>query len=230
MTFLTHPEPPMDSARAKRYEAAFTPYPIALQCLYVAAARLGVGFGRAVSTVLDPSAGAGVWCQAMRAVFGTDVFVYAVEARDEERRWLDANASDHHIGDFLELGLSPGAFCLAATNPPFSLFAEFAEEGLRVADECWLYAPCDISMRAEPAAQWMAENQKWIAAEFVTPGPVAFTASRTADFRTYSLWCFSHSAQTRKLSVHGGWYREVLPMLPSCQRKWSVRPGTEPQP
>lgn len=214
----------MDPARAKAFEAAFTPLPIALQAMRRAADFFGLLPSchelREVCSFLDPAAGAGVWCQAAREVF-KGPFVYAVEKRPEEAQWLRRNADEFAIADFLEHCLSNSAFDLCATNPPFSLFADFAEEGLRVADHCWLYAPCDIAMRKKDAAEWFAENQRWVAAEFTTPGPLAFHGSSNSDFRTYSLWCLSGGDRSK------GWHRELLPMLPGHDRRWTVRPGTE---
>lgn len=217
--FLKVQEPPLDPKRAKAFEAAFTPYPLAVQTLRAAAQYFLGPRTRRRFTTIDPSAGAGVWCQALRQVFH-DPYVFAVEARHEEECWLRKNADEVELADFLALNVSSGAFDILATNPPFSLFAEFAEEGMRVADECWLYAPCDISMRSEDAAKWMVENQRWIAAEFTTPGPISFTGDGKTDFRHYSLWCLS------RLSTGPCWRRQVLPMLPSAQRRWRDRPGT----
>jgi len=224
MTFLTVQEPPVDPVRAKEFEAAFTPFPVAHQALHRAAEYFGLlprrHLGTPVGQFLDPAAGAGVWCQAARKVFGSGHFAFAVEARAEESACLKRNADDFAIADFLKLGLSTSSFDMAATNPPFSFFAEYAEECMRVADRCWLYAPCDISMRKVEAAEWFVENQKWVAAEFTTAGPVAFKGGSDSDFRHYSLWCMADN-ETK------GWHRELLPVLPGHDRRWVDRPGTE---
>lgn len=214
---------PVPASVAKAFEASFTPYPVALQAMQRAVEYFGHA-ARETLRVIDPAAGAGVWCQVARAVLPS-AWIYAVEVRRTEAPWLRANADDHDVADFLSLSLSNGAFDLAVTNPPFSLFAAFADEGLRVADECWLYAPCDISMRSEDGAHWLEKHQRFIAAEFTTLGTVAFNGGSSADFRHYSLWCLSNRSRC------GGWYREVLPLLPPTHRRWvpTQRPGTVPR-
>lgn len=72
----------------------------------------------AESSVLEPSAGSGVWClELIRTVPG--IHVEACEIREECREALvDAvTVACVHIGDFLELPL--GTFDLVIGNPPF---------------------------------------------------------------------------------------------------------------
>lgn len=223
MTFLTVQEPPIDPERAKETESAFTPYPVAAQALGRAAEFFQVAPTHNYKTIklaLDPSAGAGVWCQAMREVF-QDPYVFAAELREEERPHLVRNASEFMIGDFLTTQFAEDAFDLLATNPPFTLFKEFADVGLRVAEHVWLFCPVDICMRKQADADWFVENQGLVQAEFVTPGPISFLGDGNSDFRTYSLWCLGQH------NTGPGWHRELLPLLPSSSRRWVHRPGTE---
>ena len=172
------------------------------------------------SRVVDPCAGAGVWCQAARTTW-PDSFVHAIEPREEETRHLERNADAFSIADFLKAEVSAGAYDIALTNPPFSLFEEIAEESLRVADFACLYAPIDLLLRAEGRVGWLREHEKHVRALFITPGPIGFRGPGTStDFRTYGLWVLHQEARAPM------WSTLVLPLLPSSSRQWVTRPGT----
>lgn len=212
---LKHPEVP-DVGRLREHEADFTPYPIARQCV---GALAGIGVAKNVRRVVDPCAGAGVWCQAARAEW-SDAFVHGVELRAEEREHLEQNADACTIGDFLSVRVP---HCdLVITNPPFSLFESVVDKGLRIARWVCLYAPIDIVLRAKDRAAWLRRNAEYMVAMLVTPGPIGFRGPGTSsDFRAYGLWVFSSSS-----TGDHRWGTVLLPMLEGHERKWLTRPGT----
>jgi len=211
-------EASLSKAEVASREAYFTPPCIALQAVGAALERVGT-LGEGLELV-DPSAGAGVFCQVMRRLLGDGHRITAVDIAGRERLYLEHNADDVHIGDFLEY--NPGAKVdLACTNPPFSPFYEFLEHGLDIARRVWLYAPIDVKFRGAKTAAKFRKMQKYVHGLVITPGPIGFTGDGKTDMRTYGLWMASNEDTGDYFDT------TVLDFLDSHQRVWKgARPGT----
>ena len=91
--------------------------------------------------ILEPCAGNGVICKALREHKNWDGPLYAVEIREEEREGLQGYCDDVLTKDFLKT--SPGDFtspmlCAPGTiitNPPFSIAKQIIEHCFEFADE-----------------------------------------------------------------------------------------------
>lgn len=91
--------------------------------------------------ILEPCAGDGVICKALREHKNWDGSLYAVEIREEERAALQGYCDDVLIKDFLKT--SPGDFTYPmpcapgtiVTNPPFSIAKQIIEHCFELADE-----------------------------------------------------------------------------------------------
>ncbi len=222
MTFLTHPEPEPDEERLREHEADFTPLPVARHCLRRASELRIQDFDSWYGRILDPCAGAGVWCQAARAEYDVS-HVMAVEAREEEHQYLRAHADDIVIGDYLETDVRGRGFRfdLGVANPPFSRFFAFVEKMLDDCQEAAVFAPIDVKMRSEEGAKAWEKLSRYLDSVFVVPGPIYFRGpGENADFRTYALHVFNRCRVVNP-EFH------VLDWLPSHDRKWVTRPGTE---
>ncbi len=87
--------------------------------------------------ILEPCAGNGVICKALREHDGWDGSIDAVEIREEEQDILREYCDEVHIMDFLEIpkgyfGSAPGTII---TNPPFSIAEKVVEHCFEIADE-----------------------------------------------------------------------------------------------
>ncbi|HWS31034.1 MAG TPA: hypothetical protein VN512_13090 [Clostridia bacterium] len=87
--------------------------------------------------ILEPCAGNGVICAALRDHAGWDGSISAVEIRAEEQTALEEHCDEVYINDFLKLpkgcfGAAPGTII---TNPPFSCAKEIIEHSFEIADE-----------------------------------------------------------------------------------------------
>ena len=91
--------------------------------------------------ILEPCAGNGVICKAIREHEAWDGSLYAVEIRPEERETLQSCCDDVLIKDFLHTGINdfvypiPRAPSTIVTNPPFSCAKEIIEHCFEIADE-----------------------------------------------------------------------------------------------
>lgn len=87
--------------------------------------------------ILEPCAGNGVICKALREHGGWDGSLDAVEIRGEEKDALSEYCDDVCIMDFLDapkgyFGCAPGTII---TNPPFSIAKQVIEHCFEIADE-----------------------------------------------------------------------------------------------
>jgi hypothetical protein len=155
-----------------------------------------------------------------------DAIIDAIDIRPEEEAHLRRNADTVRIGDALELAkhFGDGEYDAAIDNIPFSLMREFVDAFLRVAHDCWFFAPYDALIRGEDTTEWLRTNAKWLQRVIVVPGAIGFRGpGSSSDFRQYALWCFSADRVRSKY----GWDVELLPWLDGADRKWVTRPGTE---
>ncbi len=87
--------------------------------------------------ILEPCAGDGAICKALREHDGWDGTLDAVEIRGEEEEILSEYCDEVHIMDFLNapkgyFGHAPGTII---TNPPFSIAKAIIEHCFEIADE-----------------------------------------------------------------------------------------------
>ncbi len=231
--FLPGCEPSADHDRLRKFEADFTPPEVARLCLECAFEEVWREPFFGTARVLDLGAGAGVWSQQVRRTCPIRAKITGIEIREEERSHLERNCDNVLIADFLDptFEIRP-TFDLVVGNPPFSLFREFVERSLAVAAQVWLFAPYDACTRGADAAAWLADQSRHLEKQLIIPGALKFRNGEnpktkkpyTTDFRTYALWCFS------AFKDEEGWQCDILEMLPSQDRKWVVRPGTEGAP
>ena len=91
--------------------------------------------------ILEPCAGSGVICKALREHDGWDGSLYAVEIREEERETLREYCDDVLIGDFLHTGINDFEYPMPCTpgtiitNPPFSIAQNIIEHCFELANE-----------------------------------------------------------------------------------------------
>lgn len=233
---LTSPEV-LDDERLRKHEADFTPRPVIRQLLEHAPSYAGwngcyAGWNGCPTWVCDPAAGAGAWCMEMRAAWeggpswpgAGDFECVAIELREEEREHLERHADEVHIGDAIAWATDykGKTFDVAATNPAFSLFADYVDAFLPICHDVWLFAPVDAMVRGEEPSKWLAANAKWVRHVLWVPGGISFRAEGGQDFRQYGLWMFSNQESSSR-----GWPVTLLPRLPGHDRRWVTRPGTE---
>ena len=223
---LTHPEA-YDEERLRLHEADFTPRPVVRQCLtYAYAFR---GFNGDPDHAIDPAAGAGVWAKEMSRKWPS-CSVIAVEKREEERETIGYRIDHVVIGDAIEYaqGCDADLFDVAATNPPFSKFCEYADEYLRICRDVWLFAPIDANVRGEEPFQWLLDNAKWVRGCLWVPGAIGFRGpGHGQDHRQYGLWMLCSDKDEADLGNANGWPVHIMPRLSGSDRRWVTRPGTE---
>lgn len=209
-------------------EADFTPVAVAVQLLLVLRRLMGP---RLVRRALDPSAGAGCWGRAMRAVLGPDVYLYGVEKEPDEAPHLRA-AYDGWQTSTLERAVAPGRFDLVATNPPFSSFARNWPAALF--DAGWLaddalvafYGLSQWGQSADAIPMLRAWPPHW---QIRCAGRVAHREDGKADSREYSLWVWCVADRGERL--YPSWTTVQVPdVLSTERRRWRLEsvPGTCP--
>jgi hypothetical protein len=225
------------TARLRQHEADFTPYHVAEQPLLYLRDKLGF----TPRAVIDPSAGAGVYCKAVRTVWPR-ADVYAIEPREEEhvhlQRWAHiasastlqewmADVADHYRG----------AFDLMSTNPPFTMMADFAAAGRELGcEKTLLLGTNDWFQRGEEKLETARTLGllEALSRQLLIPGAIDFRGGAInprngkpfgADAKSYSNWLWDLHACTPEGER---WVVEVLPRLCGQQRKWrGQRPGAE---
>jgi hypothetical protein len=204
--------------------------------------------------VLDVGAGAGGWCVAMVAVCAAlwastraELLLTAVELDARERPHLERNADRVIIGDwttairrkpsqYLTVRPRP-AFDIAIGNPPFSLLR--AQDGdversmpaqlLEVAPAVALFSRLGTWSKDRPG---VSVRRKYPPA-FVweVPGSIRFRAPGSRDPKTGKLYGADQHSYAIFLWLRGHTgptITDMLPDLTAAERRWTVRPGTEP--
>lgn len=210
--------------RLREYEADYTPGPVVRQGLEWALQRVGMPL-----RFLDPSAGAGVFGQQLSAL-GHDGLRWAIEPRREERG-LGRHYQVVTISRFEETDFDD-PFGLIATNPPFSMWPTFLT--------------CALDLVEEGGAVLFYGSIAWGqsgagAPIFATHPPIrcARVVGRVIhrgpglNPKTNKPWASDQRDTCWWLWVKGhhprGWTTENLPALPKEARRWTVKPGTEPE-
>lgn len=224
-----------DHDRLRRFDADFTPGPIVRQGL-VELRKLFVG---RYDYILDPSAGAGVFGQQARELW-PDAHLTGVEPRQEETPYLErhyCSISTMRFNEWVECqGSSAFPVGLLATNPPFSLFPEFVELGHEVVDRAGAIVLLGLSTWGQSAEGVELFNRFPPALQLRIGGRIGFRGPgnnpRTGkpwgvDQRDYSWWVWTPGMRPRAFNGARCWNTMQLPVLPTAQRTWRVKPGTE---
>jgi hypothetical protein len=231
----------------KGREVDYTPIPVCLQVLLALALA---GYVALRPRCLDPAAGSGAWCRAMRAAY-PGCYIVAVEPRESERANLEAAADEVFIGSFEEyLATGPEPFDIIAGNPPFSAFSEHFWPGM-VLKHSLLRAGGSLSFYG--LSQWgqsadgSAHLRKWspsvqyrvggrvehrgegtqslakIPKKLQKPGgPTHELRDNGGDSREYSHWIWHEEEIKRSVNMRRPrWWAEQLPEMPIGYRKWS---------
>lgn len=140
-----------EAAREAAREADFYPTPLPVAIGFLERLKLPDMFGR----ILDPGAGSGNICKALRHV-GWNGLIDAVELRDEETPALaniTPKAPQIYIHDFLSWKTDK-LYDMAIGNPPFSLAQEFAEKCFGLADRTALLLRLGFLCTKKRCAFW----------------------------------------------------------------------------
>lgn len=188
-------------------------------------------------SVLDPSAGSGVWARAARAILGESTFIAGAEPRESERANVVAAHNLGIVCDFdralaLEGPLGGTIFDLVISNPPFSAFKRGWWLDLLRSDRLHsgsVVAFLGLSQwgQSEEAADLLAE---WAPSlQLRAGGRIAYRGDGKADAREHSLWAWLVGENERP-KRRKRWAVEQLPVLPAELRRWepSAVPGTYP--
>jgi hypothetical protein len=204
---------------ANRYQRDYTPTPVVDQGVR-SLLRVLPDLKKAES-VLDPSAGSG----AFGSVFSKTIpraRTCAVESRREEEWWLGRNYDEYEIGDFKRHRTHD----LVVTNPPFSLWEEFVETGLRCLNEGGILMLLGLTSWGSRSISGYETFMRYPPSlQMRITGTVAFQGpGRGTDTRDYCWWVWNHNAEGR---VGEFWLSTNLPRLPSGDRRWKIPPGRE---
>ncbi len=225
-----------DQERLREFQADFTPGPIVRQ-----------GLERVLDycdpmRFLDPCAGSGVFGQQLRQVYPPELS-WAVEPRLEEkgnlkRHYHEVEAQTYQEAFAEDPVFDDEPFDLIATNSPFTEFVPLVEAALPLLAPkgvLMLLGLSDVMQRAKGKVEFIETCSPTY--ELRIAGPIGFRGPGTnpetgkrwgMDQRSYSWWVWKADAVRRRKSRGASWYCHQLPMLPSQDRQWKVRPGTEP--
>lgn len=214
-----------DPAYIADKDTGLTPTPVVRQGLE----WLRDGYGLQPKTMLDPSAGYGVFGMVAREVW-PEVESWGVEKHGDCLLDLTRNYI-HPLGMPLEeLGFYfgegfIGPFDLIATNPPFSIVHEWIPKlrNLLTPDGVLcLLLPNGYGQRGEEKAEIFERDIPF--RQLRISGPIEFKGpTQGADQRDYSWWMWNHANRSQSPE----WNCTQLPRLPSSDRKWLTAPGAE---
>ncbi len=213
-----------DHERVKEYEIGLTPEAVVRQWLV----QLRDHEGMDPRTMLDPSAGDGVFGKIAREVW-PNVHLVAVELREECWKYLEANYDVILRGTLEQYTMGLGTFDLIVTNPPFSLALPWVpmlrkhlvDDGLL----SFLHLS-DLGQRGEKNGKLFKADLPVLQSRI--PGAIGFrgpginpeTGKRFGtDMRSYSWWLWE------KLGLRRAWLSNQLPRLLGPELKWVTPPG-----
>lgn len=219
-----------DHGRMRDFEADFTPSEISIQGLG------SFNLARPPRRILEPCAGSGSIARAARLQWPGSV-IHAVEPREEEAanlgRWAQEVLSDT-AQEFARLHGNE-RYDLIVTNPPFSLFCELVELLLSLLEPEGLLVFLGLSAVMQRGKDKVEFIQRFEPVhEYRIAGAIKFRnginpktgRAYAADMRSYSWWGFDNFSDWNG-KERPSWPCTQLPMLPSADRRWTVRPGYE---
>lgn len=169
-------------------------------------------------SILDPSAGAGVFGQAFRTVW-PNAHTSAIEPKAVESWFLRQNYDQHVIGEFGPTLVGEG-YDLVLTNPPFHSWREFVEKSLMVVRPGGYVVFLGLtSWNGRSEAGYELFETIPPVAEMRIPGAVGYRIKGN-DVRDYCYWVFRRSRGEAPLPC---WVSFNLPRLPGNLRKWHER-------
>lgn len=214
-----------------------TPLPIVRQILTALRDRAGIVSPR---TFFEPGSGPAPFCKVAREVWRRGVHTVANDIRVDEIDEASRNADSFCGGPFEMLHAhwaddeDAEPIDVIGSNPPFSLAFEFITLGLELARDVVMVLPDDWYKRTEDRCERFVDLglDRALVVQMQILGRVAFYGGSGTDRVSYSAFHFSTSrdeAWRRYQGVAGRWRTEMLPMLPSSDRRWAgCRPGCEP--
>lgn len=207
-----------------------TPFFVAVQCIEWMHANCLLGqSGRPPRRFLDPSAGTGIWCRAMRSIF-PKIEIVAVEREREHEHDLKQVADHVIIDTFQPDRLRGQPFDVIATNPPFTgadqfVAGIFANRLLRPASDYFdeernlrdlggvlsFLHYLSFTSRSEHMEALVSTLPPTF--QLNIPGHVIFVPNTRGDSRSYGhfIWTAKTTGQS--------WRVENLPRLPSQLRR-----------
>lgn len=211
-----------DEAWMADADTGLTPTPVVRQGLE----WVRDGLGLQPDTILDPSAGYGVFGMVAKEVW-PEVFRAGIELNGGIDITPHYDAA--HIASSLESVLRDypcvAPYDLIITNPPFSLAHEWVPKLRRLLASdgvLCLLLPNGYGQRGEEKAEIFEKDVPF--RQLRISGPIEFKGpTQGADQRDYSWFCWNHPERIQSPE----WRCTQLPRLPSDQRRWKIAPGRE---
>lgn len=224
-TSLDIPHGGPDSAYIADRDTGLTPTPVVRQGLE----WLRDGYGLRPKTMLDPSAGYGVFGMVAREVW-PEVDSFGLEphwgaSQDVARNYSRGVICTLEGWQGTDSLAAPRQYDLIATNPPFSIVHEWIPKLRRLLTPdgaLCLLLPNGYGQRGEEKAEIFERDIPF--RQLRISGPIEFKGpTQGADQRDYSWWMWNHANRFQSPE----WSCTQLPRLPSTDRKWLTAPGTE---
>lgn len=207
------------------HDACFTPEPVVAQGLQFLLAEGVVAKG---CRVLDPCAGAGVFGKVVRRILEPTVLV-GIEPRASEfpavRRHYDVVA--HAVAQsWCDASIDRQRFDLVITNPPWWCWTEifWAAAGMLARGGVIAFLGPSSWGHSDESSEGADAFDRWTPAmQLRIRGRIAFNGGSATDNRKCSWWVWGKGENPTD------WMTRTLPALPVCDRRWSIRPGTDPE-
>lgn len=220
----------------RAHDLDVTPFPVAYQiCLLLLQRwmKIKANQGKTEIRLCDMFAGPGVWSMAFRKAaeaLGLLSHITALELRPEELENLQHHADEVITGDY-SLIQDSAPFDIIGGNPSFFVWGQALPIMLRKIHKSGTVAALvhnGLGQRGQKGHAMFEEHcpkEQWR-----IPGYIRFRVGINprngkpygADARDYSMWIWDS-----KLNGGPEWATKNLPWLPSSQRRWIIRPGTE---
>jgi hypothetical protein len=230
--------------RDREFGVDYTPGAVAMQILTRLSKRFVEAEGRKPTSFVDTCAGGGVfgqqarklWCGGANAIGPTQI---GIEPRKEEfgacrhyDKYIVGRAED--IVDIVDDTLGGGTIDITATNPDFKIWPTILRLYLPRSRWVMLYGTISWGCSEEGAAVF-AEFPPFACDRVVGrvhhrgPGLNPETGKPWgADQRDVCCWTWRRGVRHAQPDGMPVWTTTNLPALSSAERKWLVKPGSEP--